>query len=224
MTIIGDFAGIIAFVLFFRLIYLFFKSRKNKDWSSFKKEGIIFVVCFILAGLFADTSSSDTSADSEESSKTEQVSKSKKASDSSKLSKASKKSVSSKQSSKANKKATSSKQSSVNEDIAKTLSEEKNYAQQGKSDFEFANYINSIKYTGNADITVYVTDDFANLPNSTKTDYLNEVQSMVQMPLLDHNKITNDDCREGVFITVNLGSNSIGHSKVTAHKEYKFND
>lgn len=31
MTIIGDFAGIIAFVLFFRLIYLFFKSRKNKD-------------------------------------------------------------------------------------------------------------------------------------------------------------------------------------------------
>lgn len=211
MTIIGDFAGIIAFVLFFRLIYLFFKSRKNKDWSSFKKEGIIFVVCFILAGLFADTSSSDTSADSEESSKTEQVSKSKKASDSSKSSKASKKSV-------------SSKQSSVNEDIAKTLSEEKNYAQQGKSDFEFANYINSIKYTGNADITVYVTDDFANLPNSTKTDYLNEVQSMVQMPLLDHNKITNDDCREGVFITVNLGSNSIGHSKVTAHKEYKFND
>lgn len=211
ITIIGDFAGIIAFVLFFRLIYLFFKSRKNKDWSSFKKEGIIFVVCFILAGLFADTSSSDTSADSEESSKTEQVSKSKKASDSSKSSKASKKSV-------------SSKQSSVNEDIAKTLSEEKNYAQQGKSDFEFANYINSIKYTGNADITVYVTDDFANLPNSTKTDYLNEVQSMVQMPLLDHNKITNDDCREGVFITVNLGSNSIGHSKVTAHKEYKFND
>lgn len=57
MRIIGNLAEIAVFVLFFRLIYLIFKCKKTKNWSLFKKDGIIFVICFILTGIFADTPS-----------------------------------------------------------------------------------------------------------------------------------------------------------------------
>lgn len=118
----------------------------------------------------------------------------------------------------------SKQKTSVNKEIANTLSKEKKEAQQGRHDSEFAKYINSITYTGHTNITVYVNKDFINLPEHTKTNYLNKVQLMVQLPLLNHSKITNDDCSQGLFIKVKFGSDSIGHSKTKSHKEYKFNN
>lgn len=102
MIIIGDLAGITAFVLFFRLVYLIFKCRKTKDWKSFKKEGIIFLICFILASVFADTSS-DKKDSANKSNKTEKTSKK-----SSKLSSTKFSKISSKTSSKNNNSASSS--------------------------------------------------------------------------------------------------------------------
>lgn len=218
MVIIGDLAGIVAFVLFFRLIYLIFKCRKAKNWKPFKKEGIIFLICFILASVFADTSSSKNDS-TDTTNKTEKVSKKKNNPKvRSKLETKSNK-VENKQSSNSS----ASKTSSVNDDLKKSLSENQSYAQKGNSDFAFASYINGVKYTGSNELTVYVNNDFTNLPDKTKTDYLNQVQGMAQSVLLDKNKISDDDCREGLFITINVGQNSIGTSKITNHKEYHFN-
>nr|WP_321314463.1 hypothetical protein [uncultured Ligilactobacillus sp.] len=219
MELIGDLAGIITFILFFRLIYLFFKSRKTKDWSKFKKDGIIFVICFVLTGLFADTSSNDESTNASNTS-----------------SKVVKSSTNSKNNNKTsstvtenNKKSSSKKTKNdngyqaINKEISDTVAENQKYAEQGNSNFNGYSYISKVEYIGNKDIDVYIYNEFNNLSDKEKTNILNEIQGMVQMPLLDHDKISNDDCREGLFIDIKLGNNSIGHSKITNHKEYKFN-
>lgn len=210
MAIIGDIAGIIGSVLFFRLIYLIFKCRKTKDWKPFKKEGIVFLVCFILAGVFADTSSGS----SDSSSKSDKAEK---------VAKKSEKPKASKKETKKDESKAQSKTSPVNDDLKKTLAENQGFAQKGNADFAFANYVNGVKYTGSNELTVYVNSDFENLPDKTKTDYLNQVQGMAQSVLLDKNKISDDDCREGLFITINVGQNSIGTSKISDHKGYSFN-
>lgn len=74
MAFIGNLAEFIVFILFFRLIYLLFKCIKTKDWSVFKKNGIIFLICFIITGIFTDNSSNEKNTTSK-SNKTEKVSK-----------------------------------------------------------------------------------------------------------------------------------------------------
>lgn len=213
MEFIANMSALVLIILFFYTIYLVFKCRKTNDWKPFKHSLIAMLVCFIITGICGNASSSSKdSSSNKKSGKAEKIAKRTAKKSSSII-------ISKKQISSTEK---TTKKTSINDELAKSLSEDQGYAQKGNSDFVYANYINSVKYTGNAQITVYVNNDFLNLDNQTKTNYLNQVQGMAGSVLLDHNKISDDDFRQGLFITINNGQNSIGSSKISNYKEYHF--
>lgn len=112
----------------------------------------------------------------------------------------------------------------INKEISDTISENKKYAEDGNSSFSGYGYIDKVVYTGDRKLDVYVYNEFNSLSKDEKTNILNEIQGTAQMPLLDHEEITNDQYKEGLFITIKLGKNSVGCSKATNHREYHFYD
>lgn len=154
--------------------------------------GLIALIAIMFVGCGDDSSSSDSSS----SEKTEKASSAKSSSEKD--------------------------YSTINKEISDTINENKKYAEQGNSSFNGYSYIDKVEYVGNGNIDVYVYSEFNSLSDEDKTNLLNEIQGTVQMPLLDHNEISNDECKEGLFITAKLGDNSVARSKVTNHKEYKF--
>lgn len=178
------------------------KTYTVKEKKPFYKKWWFWLIIAIIAiaafgGSESDSSSSDSSAKSEQSSKNSEKSSSKRKKEGSKYKK-------------------------INDEFAKTLSENQSYAESGNSSFDFAGYISKIEYTGDKKVTVYVYSEFNNLSDEQKKDVLDNVQGLVQLPLLDAKAITNEDCRNGVFLTVNLGNETVGHSKATDYKEYTF--
>ena len=114
------------------------------------------------------------------------------------------------------------KYSKINKELAQYLAENQQYEKDGNSDFANFNAIDSIKYKGGHDLYVNVNGDFLNLSSSQKTTLLNKIQGGANTTLLDHDKIDVDDYRNGSMITIQLGKNSIGHSKLSDYKTYKF--
>ena len=114
------------------------------------------------------------------------------------------------------------KYSKINKELAQYLAENQQYEKEGNSNFANFSTIDSIKYKGDRGLYVNVNGDFLNLSSSQKTTLLNKIQGGANTTLLDHDKIDTNDYRNGSMITVQLGNNSIGHSKISNHKSYKF--
>lgn len=110
----------------------------------------------------------------------------------------------------------------VNKDLAKALKKDQSYANDDPTNFGYAKYIESIKYTGGSDITVNVNGAFKDVDNDVKTDVMNQTQNLVKMVLLNDKKISDDNAGEGLVVLVNNGGNSIGTSKALNHKEYSW--
>ena len=183
MTIIANLAGFIAFVLFFRLFYLIFKCMKTKDWSLFKKDGIIFIICFILTGIFGDTSSNKKDSTSK-SNKTEKVSKksSRLSSSSTKSSKVSSK-ISSKNDSSASSSCISSETCINNDNGAQTDNNDnnnKNNNYQTATDDGMDHTAQAGKVIGDAKTHIYHTADQHNYRISPKNEVVfnNEQQAI----------------------------------------------
>lgn len=178
MTIIANLAGVIAFVLFFRLFYLIFKCTKTKDWSLFKKDGIIFIICFILTGIFGDTSSNKKDPTSK-SNKTEKVSKksSRLSSSSTKSSKVSSK-ISSKNDSSASSSCISSETSINNDNGAQTDNNDNN--NQTATDDGMDHTAQAGKVIGDAKTHIYHTADQHDYKISPKNEVVfdNEQQAI----------------------------------------------
>lgn len=208
-TFISNIFIFLAFVALIAFIVSFFGAFKKKNWKDVGKNFLLLVVFVAIGNIIAPSDDSSSSDKSSSKAKTEKVEKAN--DDTEKENDDDQDTQSSDDTS-----------SDVNADISSTLSENKSYAQNGNNDFQFANYINVIKYTGGTDVTVNVTDDFMNLTDDQKKQVLDKVQSSVGSTLLTDNKISNDDYKQGLFLTINLGGNSVGHSKISDYHEYKF--
>lgn len=119
--------------------------------------------------------------------------------------------------------ASSKKYKAVNKDLKKQLKQDKSYAKSDPTNYGYAKYIESIRYTGNSDITVQVNGAFKDIDDDIKTDVMNQVQGLAKMVLLNDGKISGDDASEGLVVLINNRKNSIGTSKALNHKEYSWN-
>lgn len=88
----------------------------------------------------------------------------------------------------------------------------------------YANYVESIKYTGGENVTLYVSPEFQGLDDTSKNSVVNAAQGMAKTTLWKENVITEDEMKENVFATVNLGENSIGQSSIGNHSEIKWSN
>ena len=208
-TFISNIFIFLAFIALIAFIVSFFGAFKKKNWKDVGKNFLLLVVFVAIGNIIAPSDDSSSSDKSSSKAKTEKVKKTD--GDTEKKDDDDQDTQSSDNTS-----------SDVNADISSTLADNKSYAQNGNADFQFANYINDIKYTGGTDVTVNVNNDFMNLPDDQKKQVLDKVQSSVGSTLLMDNKISNDDYKQGLFLTINLGGNSVGHSKISDYHEYKF--
>lgn len=208
-TFISNIFIFLAFIALIAFIVSFFGAFKKKNWKDVGKNFLLLVVFVAIGNIIAPSDDSSSSDKSSSKAKTEKVEKTN--DDTEKENDDDQDTQSSDDTS-----------SDVNADISSTLADNKSYAQNGNADFQFANYINDIKYTGGTDVTVNVNNDFMNLPDDQKKQVLDKVQSSVGSTLLMDNKISNDDYKQGLFLTINLGENSVGHSKISDYHEYKF--
>lgn len=208
-TFISNIFIFFAFIALIAFIVSFFGAFKKKNWKDVGKNFLLLVVFVAIGNIIAPSDDSSSSDKSSSKAKTEKVKKTD--GDTEKKDDDDQDTQSSDDTS-----------SDVNADISSTLADNKSYAQNGNADFQFANYINDIKYTGGTDVTVNVNNDFMNLPDDQKKQVLDKVQSSVGSTLLMDNKISNDDYKQGLFLTINLGGNSVGHSKISDYHEYKF--
>ena len=208
-TFISNIFIFLAFIALIAFIVSFFGAFKKKNWKDVGKNFLLLVVFVAIGNIIAPSDDSSSSDKSSSKAKTEKVKKTD--GDTEKKDDDDQDTQSSDNTS-----------SDVNADISSTLADNKSYAQNGNADFQFANYINDIKYTGGTDVTVNVNDDFMNLPDDQKKQVLDKIQSSVGSTLLMDNKISNDDYKQGLFLTINLGGNSVGHSKISDYHEYKF--
>lgn len=205
-TFISNIFIFLAFIAFISLIVSFFGAFRKRNWKDVGKNFLIFVVFLAIGNIFAPNDNSSSASKSSSKSRTEKVKNDMK-----------KKTIDNPTT-----QSSTDKNSNVNADISSTLAENKSYAQNGNHDFQFTNYINSIKYTSGTDVTVNVNNNFMNLSDDQKKQVLDKVQSSVGSTLLMDNKINNDDYKQGLFLTINLGGNSVGHSKISDYHEYKF--
>lgn len=120
--------------------------------------------------------------------------------------------------------ASSKKYKSVNKDLAKNLKQDQSYADDDSDNYGYSKYIEKIKYTGGSDINVYVNGAFKDLSSSEKTDVLNKVQNLAKMVLIQNDKISTSNAKEGLIIEAFNGKNSIAVSKISNHKEYHFDN
>lgn len=118
--------------------------------------------------------------------------------------------------------ASSKKYKTVNKDLKKELKQDRSYADDDPTNYGYSKYIESIKYTGDTNITVHVNGAFKDVDDDVKDDVMDHVQGLAQMVLLNDGKISDDDAREGLIILVNNGKNSIGTSKALNHKKYSW--
>ncbi|MCZ3746525.1 hypothetical protein L2520_03690 [Limosilactobacillus vaginalis] len=119
--------------------------------------------------------------------------------------------------------ASSKKYKAVNKDLKKELKKDRSYADDDPTNYGYAKYIESIKYTGGTNITVQVNGAFKDVDDDIKDDVMDHVQGLAKMVLLNDGKISGDDAREGLIILINNGKNSIGTSKALNHKKYSWN-
>lgn len=118
--------------------------------------------------------------------------------------------------------ANSKKYKGINKDLSKNLREDQSYADQDTDNYGYSKYIEKVKYTGNSDVDVYVNGAFKDLSNAQKTNVLNKVQNLAKMVLVQNDKISSSDIKEGLVLEAFNGKNSIAVSKVTNHKAYHF--
>lgn len=88
----------------------------------------------------------------------------------------------------------------------------------------YAKYIDSIKYTGSQNVTIYVNSEFQNLDEINKTNVINGAQDMAKTTLWQEKIISQDQLKQNVFATVNYGNNAIGQSSIGNYSKIKWSE
>ena len=123
---------------------------------------------------------------------------------------------------------------SINKEISDTLAQSKGWAngtldENGSStdsgsandEFDWANYVTKIKYTGKNKLNIYVTNDFNSLSSNDKKDSIMKAENSAAAILLDHKKIKENDTIKGLNVKVINNDQTIGRS--LGHHSYSFN-
>lgn len=108
-----------------------------------------------------------------------------------------------------------------NAGLIDSLSEEQQFANDGKKNYNAALYIDNLKYDANRGLLVYVSDEFVSLSKDDKSTVANHAQKMANAQVVILGK---DVQSESLPITnVYLGSKKLGRSTaLSGYSEFKW--
>ena len=86
----------------------------------------------------------------------------------------------------------------------------------------YTNYVNSVKYDGNYDITVHVNNNFLALNEQQRISVINNTQAMAKSSLLRSKTVDESEARENPFTTIRLGQEPLGNSKISDPSSFKW--
>lgn len=123
----------------------------------------------------------------------------------------------------------------VNKALKKALKEDQGFA-TGKLDengnptengtpnskFDYATYVNSLKYQSSGAVKVQMNDKLTSLNTAEMDEIAHNVQGLVDSTLMIEEVITPEDTTKGVYLNFYYGKRAIGHSKLSDHKEFKW--
>ena len=91
------------------------------------------------------------------------------------------------------------------------------------SRWEFANYIESIKYDKQKGFIVYVVNEFSSLSIDNKNTVAEGTQGLIWSAVAASGKeISPDDQAQGNYLNFHIGNSRIGHSKFFNHQKYSW--
>lgn len=105
-----------------------------------------------------------------------------------------------------------------------TLDENGNPTTNGtpNPDFEFATYVDKIKINKSKQANVYFNAKITDLSLDELDEISTKVSSMINGCLMENGRITNDEYKQGTFLSFYYGKKAIGHSKLSNYKTFKW--
>ncbi|GAF41157.1 hypothetical protein FC83_GL000944 [Agrilactobacillus composti DSM 18527 = JCM 14202] len=115
---------------------------------------------------------------------------------------------------------TDEQRSTYNSNMSNSLEEDKNFANQGKEEFNWSLYTDKIIADRNTGLVAYVNEAFINLGNSDKKIVANYIQTFAkgELALMDISVPGTDF----IYLNIHYGNDRIGHSKAFAMNEFKW--
>lgn len=108
-----------------------------------------------------------------------------------------------------------------NSGLIDSLSEEQQWASDGKTKYNASLYIDNMKYDSNRGLLVYVTDEFPSLSKNDKTTVAKHAQSMANAQVVILEK--NVEAESSPSTNVYSGSKKLGRSTMTSNDtEFKW--
>ncbi|MDF7638385.1 hypothetical protein PT285_02910 [Lactobacillus sp. ESL0791] len=114
----------------------------------------------------------------------------------------------------------------VNRELKKGLSEDQNFFAKGDKRYNYAPFINSIKYTGEDDTDrarAQVNTNFASLDNESKSIVAEKVQGVIGAALaVVKDDYMQEEQDQGAGLFFYLGKRAVGHSRMLSSHKYKW--
>ena len=192
-----------------------FRNRKTKSKEAIKKPLITTVVLFILGMIFANVLTPNKENTNSGNSTARVAKKS-----------SSGKKQSSFSSSKENNESDgySAKQlKTINKQLVKDLKEDQNFATNGNSNYDYANYVLKITLENKYAAKVMVDGSFNELSDEAKTEVGKRIIKLIQTSILSSGiELSAEDEQTGIRLSVWNGPQFEGHSKATNTYEFKW--
>lgn len=123
----------------------------------------------------------------------------------------------------------------VNKELKKYLKENKGFAEgtldengnpttngTPNPDFDYATYVDKITINKSKQANVYFNAKITDLSLDELDEISTRVSSMINGCLMENGRITNDEYKQGTFLSFYYGKKAIGHSKLSNYKTFKW--
>lgn len=105
-----------------------------------------------------------------------------------------------------------------------TLDKDGNPTDNGtpNDDFNWALYINSIKYAKDKSLEVQVINDFKALSIDDKKTVINSAQNSALAAISEVKDVSTETYQSNLYVSIYNGTTAIGHSRMTKYTEFKW--
>lgn len=108
----------------------------------------------------------------------------------------------------------------ANQALKQTLATHQEYANDDPGNYDYAKFINKIKYTGHDHIIVEVRNTFNTMNKADKRRIMDQVQGLAIQVLQNEHLITKRQAHHGLRATIQAGHEIIGKSKRDNYYQY----
>lgn len=108
----------------------------------------------------------------------------------------------------------------ANQELKQTLATHQEYANDDPGNYDYAKFINKIKYTGHDHIIVEVRNSFNTMNKADKRRIMDQVQGLAIQVLQNEHLITKQQAHHGLRATIQAGHEIIGKSKQGNYYQY----